>query len=165
MLLRYFIIGLAGCLLSDSVWGVPLQSLADPLKHLKGLFNINHHEVADGGAKFIKIWQKHNLKANESGIMLSAIVRWYLNFFENLKPHQDSKAKQAINTIANGLQEWLRSDTYSSLLNDLKELENIKWDDQMIQRKAILELEVFLGQMQEMGKRRRKRNMLRRQKP
>ncbi|XP_059834328.1 interferon gamma-like isoform X2 [Hypanus sabinus] len=127
--------------------------------------NINHHEVADGGAKLFNIFQKHKSKATESGIMLNAIVRWYINFFENMKPHQNNNTKLAINTVANGLQEWLQSDKYFSLLNDLKELENIKWDDQLIQRKAILELEIFLSKMQEMGKRRRKRNMFRRPKP
>ncbi|XP_051886665.1 interferon gamma-like [Pristis pectinata] len=127
--------------------------------------NINHPEVADGGAKFITIFRKYNSKATESGIMLSAIVRWYLDLFENMKPHQNSVTKEAINVVANGLQEWLRSDKYFSLLNDLKELENIKWDDQLIQRKAILELETFLSKMKEIGKKRRKRNMLRKRRP
>ncbi|XP_069760071.1 interferon gamma-like [Narcine bancroftii] len=162
ILLRYFLIGLSGYLLLDSVQSVGLRSLEDPLLNLKKSFKINHHEVAEGGAKFTIIFRKYSSKAIESGIMLNAIVRWYLNLFENIKPNQDNETKQAISVVANGLQEWLTSDKYFSFLEDLKELENIKWDDQLIQRKAILELETFLSKMEEIGKRRRKRNMSRR---
>lgn len=58
--------------------------------------------------------------------MLNAIVRWYIDFFINMKPSPDKETKESINALANGLQEWLSTDKYFSLLNDLKELEKIK---------------------------------------
>ncbi|XP_032894278.1 uncharacterized protein LOC116984271 [Amblyraja radiata] len=154
--LRYFIIGMAGILLSDWVQCTPLQSLETPLNNLKKHFNINHPEVGDGGAKFTTIFRKYNSKTIESGIMLNAIVRWYLDLFENMKPSQDKETKESINILANGLQEWLRTDKYFSLLNDIKELENVKRDDYLIPtpRSIINDLTEYLLNGREISERR-----------
>ncbi|XP_067855602.1 interferon gamma-like [Heptranchias perlo] len=162
MFLACFIFGMVSSLLSGSVRCAPLQSMEKPLELLRQHFNINHPEVAEGGAKFTKILLNYKSQSRESGIVLTGIARWYLDLFANIvKTHQHDEIKQQIEKVANGLQEWLQSDKYNAtgLLNDLSELKNIKWDDQLVQRKAILELQILLQKMDAIGKRRRKRNM------
>ncbi|XP_067907324.1 interferon gamma 1 [Heterodontus francisci] len=167
MLLVCFIFGMVSSVLSDSVKCAALHTLDEPLTHLKEHFNINHPEVADGGAILTKILNKYEAQPTELGILLNAILRWYLDLFKNIKEDikEDNKViKEKINSIGNGLEQCLESEKYNDLLKDLKEISNIKQEDQLVQRKAILELETVLTRMRETGKRRRRRNMGRRQR-
>ncbi|XP_078075974.1 interferon gamma [Mustelus asterias] len=160
--LAFFIIGMVSNVLSDSARCAPLNSLDEPLTQLSKHFNINHHEVSEGGEIFTSMLRKYR-QAPESGVMLNVILRWYLDLFAHLKPQ--SGVESQISIVANSLKECLNSRTENNnLLSDLKELSKIKWEDQLIQRKAILELEGILNIMKETGKRRRKRNMGRRQR-
>ncbi|XP_041071593.1 interferon gamma-like [Carcharodon carcharias] len=161
ILLACFIIGMVSNVLSDSARCAPLSSLDEPLTRLSEHFNINHHEVSEGGELFTKMLKRYK-QAPESGIVLNVILQWYLDLFNNLKHHNE--VKNQISLVANSLQECLKSRTQNHLISDLEELSNIKWDDQLVQRKAILELDEILTTVKETGKRRRKRNMGRRQR-
>ncbi|XP_038637201.1 interferon gamma-like [Scyliorhinus canicula] len=160
-LLACFIIGMVSNVLSDSARCAPLNSLDEPLKQLSSHFNINHHEVSEGGELFTSILTKYK-QTPESGIVLNVILRLYLDLFAHIKPQTGVESQ--ISIVANSLKECLNSRTETNLLSDLKELSKIKWEDQLIQRKAILELDGILTIMKETGKRRRKRNMSRRQR-
>ncbi|XP_060696042.1 interferon gamma-like [Hemiscyllium ocellatum] len=162
ILFTCFIIGMVSHVLSDSAACAPPQLLDEQLTRLSQEFNINHPDVGNGGAIFTNMLMKYK-QIPEKNVILEAVLRSYLDLFKVLK--QQSEVKEHISIVANSLNECVTSAKYkmqNDLLNDLKKLSNIKWDDQMVQRKAILELREVLNVVKDTGKKRRKRNMGRR---
>ncbi|XP_020383749.1 interferon gamma-like [Rhincodon typus] len=162
ILLTCLIIGMVSHVLSDSTGCAAPHSLDKQLTRLSQHFNINHPDVGNGGAIFTNILKKYK-QIPEKSIILDAILHLYLDLFKVLMQHNE--VKDEVSIVANSLNECMTSANYKTqkeLLSDLKKLYNIKWDDQMVQRKAIIELHDVLDIMKDTGKRRRKRNMGRR---
>ncbi|XP_007903185.1 interferon gamma isoform X2 [Callorhinchus milii] len=153
-----FIIGLVTCLLL--LGSASCDRLQDEINNLKSHFDTSSHEVADGGPLFLNMLEKWK-GSPESGIVFHRILLWYENFFKNIKGAPGKNKELDISNIGNLISKWIVEDRYKpvELKYDLDKLDNIQWNKQLVQRKAVLELEMLLPRMNVNGRRRRRSNM------